>query len=196
MITIIDYGGANLSSLIYSLNRLGVTAQISREAKVIKNSSHIILPGVTSAHTAMKNLADFDLIEVIRSLTQPVLGICLGMQILFDHSDEGDIQCLKIIPGTVKKLIPAENLTVPHMGWNTIENISDDSIMQGIPELSYVYFVHSYAVATGLHTSAVTKHSAMFSAAVKYKNFFGTQFHPERSGAIGSLIIKNFLELT
>ena len=195
MITIIDYGGSNLASLLYSFNRLGVPANISRDAKVINNASHIILPGVTSAPTAMRNLADLGLIDVIRSLTQPVLGICLGMQILFDHSEEGDVQCLKIIPGKVKKLIPTDNLTVPHMGWNELDNISDELIMKQVPEKSYVYFVHSYAVLPGSYTSAMACHGEKFSAAVKYRNYFGTQFHPERSGDIGSLIIKNFLEL-
>lgn len=196
MITIIDYGGSNLASLLYSLNRLGVSANISRDADVIKNASHIILPGVTTAQTAMKNLAELKLVNVIRSLTQPVLGICLGMQILFDYSEEGDVECLKIIPGEVKKLIPSNKLTVPHMGWNALQNISDEFIMKGVPEKSYVYFVHSYAVSVGLHTSAMACHGETFSASVKYRNYFGTQFHPERSGEIGSRIMKNFLELS
>ncbi|MBA3660917.1 MAG: imidazole glycerol phosphate synthase subunit HisH [Gammaproteobacteria bacterium] len=195
MITIIDYGGSNLASLVYSLNRLGVSANISQDAKVITNSSHVLLPGVTSASTAMKNLANLGLIDVIRSLTQPVLGICLGMQILFDHSQEGDITCLSIIPGKVKKLIPSDNLTVPHMGWNALLNVSDIAIMKGVAEQSYVYYVHSYAAPVGSQTTAVTSHSSDFSAAVQCRNYFGAQFHPERSGSVGSLIIKNFLEL-
>lgn len=195
MITIIDYGGSNLASLVYSLNRLGVSANISQDADVITNSSHIILPGVTSANTTMKNLADLGLISVIRSLTQPVLGICLGMQILFDYSEEGEVPCLSIISGSVKKLIPSENLTVPHMGWNALLNVSDEAILKGVSEQSYAYYVHSYAAPVGSHTTAVTTHGADFSAAVQCRNFFGTQFHPERSGSVGSLIIKNFLEL-
>lgn len=195
MITIIDYGGSNLASLLYSFNRLGVSANISRDAKVINHSSHIILPGVTSAPTAMKNLTNLGLIDVIRLLTQPVLGICLGMQILFDHSEEGGVECLKIIPGKVKKLVPSDHLTVPHMGWNALENISDESMMKRVPDKSYVYFVHSYAVLPGSYTTAVACHGEKFSATVNYRNYFGTQFHPERSGDIGSLIIKNFLEL-
>ncbi len=195
MITIIDYGGANLASILYSLNRLGVSANISQDIDMIKKASHIILPGVTSAATAMTNLNNLSLIEVIRSLTQPVLGICLGMQILFDHSEEGDVSCLQIIPGKIKALVPSERLTVPHMGWNTLKKLSDRLIMQNIPDQSHVYYVHSYAAPIGSYTLAVTTHGQHFSAAVQYRNFFGTQFHPERSGTLGSRILKNFLEL-
>lgn len=195
MITVIDYGGSNLSSIIYSLNRLGFSAKISQDAKTIINSSHVILPGVTSAETAMKNLLDLSLIDVIRTLTQPVLGICLGMQILFDHSEEGNVPCLQIIPGNVKGLCPHENVTVPHMGWNAVKKLNNEFIMKNIPDLSYVYYVHSYAAPVGLFTSALTNHGNMFSASVQYRNFFGTQFHPERSGIIGDRILKNFLEL-
>jgi len=194
MITIIDYGGSNLASLLYSLNRLGVSANISQDAEVIKNSSHIILPGVASAQTAMKNLTDLKLINVIRSLNQPVLGICLGMQLLFEHSEEGDVDCLKIIPGKIKKLIPAVDITVPHMGWNALLNICDNSLMQLVPEQSTVYFVHSYAAVVGPYTTAVTRHGVSFSSAINYQNYYGTQFHPERSGVVGAQIIKNFLE--
>lgn len=195
MITIIDYGGSNLASIIYSLNRLGFSANISKDAETIMKSSHIILPGVTSAETAMKNLINLSLVDVIRSLTQPVLGICLGMQILFDHSEEGNIPCLQIIPGNVKALCSRENFTVPHMGWNVIKKLNDEYIMKNIPDVSYVYYVHSFAAPIGLFTSAVTNHGNDFSASVQHRNFFGTQFHPERSGVIGSHILKNFLEL-
>lgn len=195
MITIIDYGGSNLASIVYSLQRLGVVVTISRDVTTIKNSSHIILPGVTSAHVAMKNIIDFSLVDVIRSLTQPVLGICLGMQLLFDYSEEGNVQCLRIIPGKVRALAPTDNLTVPHMGWNTLRKVNDNIILDGIPDSSYVYYVHSYMATIGPCTQAVTCHGETFSAVVQHRNFFGTQFHPERSSAIGSKVLKNFLEL-
>jgi glutamine amidotransferase len=194
MITIIDNGGANLSSVIYSLNRLGVDAEVSHDATVIKKSTHLILPGVTSAATAMKRLASYQLIDVIRSLTQPVLGICLGMQILFEHSEEGKVECLKILRGNVKKLIPMDGITVPHMGWNTINKISSCKLLKDIPDLSYVYYVHSYAADVTQHTCAVTSHGKDFAAIVQCENFYGTQFHPEKSGETGSRILKNFLE--
>jgi glutamine amidotransferase len=195
MITIVDYGGSNLASIMYSLNRLGVSAKISRDKKTIKKSRHVILPGVTSAHTAMNNLIKYSLIDEIRSLTQPVLGICLGMQILFEYSEEWNIPCLLIIPGRVKALIPDKDLSVPHIGWNAIHKINDNLIIRDIPDLSYVYYVHRYVAPIGLFTSAVTSHTCSFSASIQHRNFFGTQFHPERSGPIGARILKNFLEL-
>jgi glutamine amidotransferase len=196
MITIIDSGGANISSIQFSLERLGVTAKLSNDIGVIKKSSHIILPGVGSASSAMKRLTELSLIEVIRSLTQPVLGICLGMQILFDFSEEGNIECLRLIPGKVLKISANDKkLIVPHMGWNTLDLIKSDLIMKDVPNHSYAYFIHSYAAPVGKYTSAMTCYGGNFSAAVQHNNFYGTQFHPERSSVTGSIILKNFLEL-
>ncbi len=196
MITIIDSGGANIASIQFAFERLGVSAELSDDADTIKKSSHIILPGVGSAGSAMKRLKDLSLIEVIRSLTQPVLGICLGMQLLFDFSEEDNIECLGLISGKVLKISSNDKkLIVPHMGWNSL-NITDCKwIMKNVPHLSYAYFIHSYAAPVGKSTSVMTCYGENFSAAVRQNNFYGTQFHPERSSVIGSLILKNFLEL-
>ncbi len=196
MITIIDSGGANIASIQFALERLGVVAELSHDAEIIKKSSHIILPGVGSAGNAMKRLKDYSLTQVIRSLTQPVLGICLGMQILFDFSEEGNIACLGLMPGKVIRIANNDKkLIVPHMGWNTLKIIEDNLIMKGVLNGSYAYFIHSYAVPVGKYTSVMTCYSENFSAAVQHNNFYGTQFHPERSSVIGSIILKNFLEL-
>lgn len=196
MITIIDSGGANIASIQFALERLGVIAELSNEADIIKKSSHIILPGVGSAGSVMKRLKDLALIEVIRSLNQPVLGICLGMQILFDFSEEGNVECLGLIPGKVLKIATNDKrLIVPHMGWNTLDIIESKLIMKDVPNGSYAYFIHSYAAPVGKHTSVMACYGENFSAAVQHNNFYGTQFHPERSSVIGSLILKNFLEL-
>lgn len=196
MITIIDSGGANISSILFALERLGATAQLSNNADVIRKSSHIILPGVGSAKSIMECLKKYSLIQVICSLTQPVLGICLGMQILFDFSEEADVECLGLIPGRIRKLFSNDKtLTVPHMGWNTLDIAKNDLIMRNVPNHSYAYFIHSYAAPVGKYTSVKTRHGENFSAAVQHNNFYGTQFHPERSGSIGSVILKNFLEL-
>jgi glutamine amidotransferase len=196
MITIVDSGGANISSIQFCLERLGVTARLSNHADVIKKSSHIILPGVGSAASAMKCLNENSLTQVIRSLTQPVLGICLGMQILFDFSEEGNTDCLGLIPGKIRRMSANDmKLIVPHMGWNTINVIENDLIMKNVINHSYAYFIHSYAAPVGKYTSAITCYGGGFSAAVQRNNFFGTQFHPERSSFTGSIILKNFLEL-
>lgn len=194
MISIIDSKGANIASIQFALERLGVNAELSHDAEMIKKSSHIILPGVGSAGSAMKHLKDLSLIEIIRSLTQPVLGICLGMQLLFDFSEEDNVECLGLISGKVQK-INDKNLIVPHMGWNTLNIIEHKQIMKDVPNLSYAYFIHSYAAPVGKYTSAITCYGENFSAAVQYKNFYGTQFHPERSSVVGSIILKNFLEI-
>lgn len=196
MITIIDSGGANISSIQFAFERLGVSAALSNDADVIKKASHIILPGVGSAGSVMRHLKAHALIDVIRSLTQPVLGICLGMQILFDYSEEENSHCLGLITGKVIKLSAKHNaLIVPHMGWNNLAIINNDSILQDVPNHSYVYFVHSYAAPVGKYTAAKTCYGADFSAAIQQNNFYGTQFHPERSSVTGSIILKNFLEL-
>ena len=195
MITIINSGGANISSIQFALERLGVVAKLSHDADTIKQSSHIILPGVGSAGSVMKRLKDYSLIEVIRSFTQPVLGICLGMQILFDCSEEGNSECLGLIPGKVFKITANDKkLIVPHMGWNTLDIIESKPIMQDVPNGSYAYFIHSYAAPVGKYTVAIACYGENFSAVVQHNNFYGTQFHPERSSVIGSMILKNFLD--
>jgi len=195
MITIVDSGGSNIASIKFMLERLGLKAEFSRDAEVIKKSSHVILPGVGSAAVAIGCLKKHGLFDVLRSLTQPVLGICLGMQLFFDFSEEGGVACLGLISGRVKKISKRDGLSIPHMGWNTVKLIKANPIMNNIADNSYVYFTHSYAVQVNEHTFAVTDYGEEFSAVIQYKNFFGTQFHPERSGEIGMTILKNFLRL-
>src|SRR6476620_1172485 len=144
MISIVDSGGANIASIKYALQRLNVNANLTCDPNTIKQSSHVILPGVGAAGTAMSMLHATSLVNVIRELTQPVLGICLGMQLLFDYSEEGGIPCLQLIPGNIRKL-SAYNLIVPHMGWNNLVIIFDDPLLQDIPNHSYAYYTHSYA---------------------------------------------------
>jgi glutamine amidotransferase len=195
MITIVASGGSNIASIKFMLERLGLTAQFSCDAEVIKKSSHIILPGVGSAAIAVACLKKYRLFDVLRSLTQPVLGICLGMQLFFEFSAEGEVACLGLIPGRVKKISKKEGLSIPHMGWNTVKIIKENPIMNNIADNSYFYFTHSYVAPITEYTSALTSYAEEFPAVIQYKNFFGTQFHPERSGEVGTTILKNFLRL-
>jgi len=196
MITIVESGGANIASIQCALARLGVNAELSRDPNTIRQSSHVILPGVGSAGNAMQQLQKNSLVDVIPALTQPVLGICLGMQLLFDFSAENDSECLGIIPGKINKLTSKhEKLIVPHMGWNTLTILERNRLLKNIPIHSYSYFVHSYAASIGKFTCASTFYGENFSAVVQKNNFYGTQFHPEKSSVVGSIILKNFLEL-
>jgi imidazole glycerol-phosphate synthase subunit HisH len=195
MITIVDSVGSNIASIKFMLERLGVKAELSCDAKTIKNSSHVILPGVGSAAMAMTYLRKYQLLDTLCSLTQPVLGICLGMQLYFDFSEEDDIDCLGLIPGRIKKIPKKEGLSIPHMGWNSLQIIKENPLLNNIADNSYVYFTHSYIAPVAAYTLAITSYGEEFSAVIQYKNYFGTQFHPERSGAVGMMILKNFLEL-
>lgn len=193
MLAVVDSGVANLTSVMAALQRLGAEATVTAEAAVIAGAERIILPGVGSAGAAMARLREKKLEDVLKGLTQPVLGICLGMQIMFESSAEGGA-CLGIMPGRVEKLPSLPSMPVPHMGWNQIRQCRS-ALLEGIEEGSYVYFVHSYAAPVGDVTLAVTDYSAAFSAAVGRGNFFGCQFHPERSGAVGGRILGNFLRV-
>lgn len=195
MITIVDSGGANIASIIFALKRLGVTAQLSCDAEVIRASSHVILPGVGSAETAMRRLQQCNLVGVLQSLTQPVLGICLGMQLLFDFSEEGSASCLGIIPGKIKKIADQPDLSVPHMGWNRLTITQSHLLTKGVDNHAYMYFAHSYVAPITEYTCSVACYGENFSAVVAKNNFFGTQFHPERSSEMGAKILRNFLEL-
>lgn len=195
MITIVDSGGANIASILFALERLGASALVSCDPFEITKASHVILPGVGAADNIMQRLHSLALADVIRNLTQPVLGICVGMQVLFEFSEEGDVVCLNKIPGKVKKLEVNDQLVLPHMGWNRLAMTSDSPLLHNIPDASYAYFVHSFAVPVLVSTCAVTHYGQSFSAVVQHQNFFGTQFHPERSGALGRQMLKNFLEL-
>jgi len=192
-VLIIDSGGANLASLQFALERLGARSHVSRNPLEIASASRVILPGVGSARDAMRRLAAADLIDCLRRLAQPVLGICLGMQLLFDTSEEGATQCLGVLPGKVQRLTGGPGLPVPHMGWNQLIAREPDGLLEGLGHGPYMYFVHSYAVPLGAHSCASTDYGGEFAAVVHERNFWGTQFHPERSGAAGARLLANFL---
>ena len=199
-LAIIDSGGANISSVKHALKRLGADSVFTADAETIRTADRVILPGVGAAGTAMARLGALGLVECIRRLQQPVLGICLGMQLLFDRSDEDHqgkdgVECLGIIPGTLKKLKPAEGVRIPHMGWNTTSVEVEDSLLNGLPEQPWFYFVHSYFAPSGDYTIASCTHGETFTAIVRKDNFYGVQFHPERSARHGARLLANFLEL-
>lgn len=194
MIAIIDYKMGNLRSVENALKRLGAEFCVTADPVVIRSADRVLLPGVGNAAEAMENLRKAGLVEVIRSLRRPVLGICVGMQVMCRHSEEGDVECLNIFDARVKRFVPAPDVKVPHMGWNRISNL-ESKLFKGLDGGSYVYFVHSYYPELCPDTIATSHHGVMFSAALKYENFYGTQFHPEKSGDVGERIIENFLKL-
>ena len=194
MIAIIDYKMGNLRSVENALKRLGAEFCVTADPDIIRAADRVLLPGVGNAAEAMHNLREAGLVEVIRSLRRPVLGICVGMQVMCRHSEEGDVECLNIFDSHVKRFTPAPDLKVPHMGWNQIGNL-ESKLFKGLDGGSYVYFVHSYYPELCPDTIATSRHGVMFSAALKYENFYGTQFHPEKSGDVGERIIENFLKL-
>ena len=194
MIAIVDYKMGNLRSVENALRRLGADFVVTADADVIRRADKVLLPGVGNAAEAMDNLRAADLVDVIRSLRQPVLGICVGMQVMCRHSEEGDVDCLGIFDARVKRFLPAPEVKVPHMGWNRIGNL-ETKLFKDLDGGSYVYFVHSYYPELCPDTIATATHGVMFSAALKYENFYGTQFHPEKSGDVGERIISNFLKL-
>lgn len=194
MIAIVDYKMGNLRSVENALRRLGADFTVTADADVIRRADKVLLPGVGNAAEAMENLRAAALVDVIRSLRQPVLGICVGMQVMCRHSEEGDVDCLGIFDARVKRFVPAPDVKVPHMGWNRIGNL-ETKLFKDLEGGSYVYFVHSYYPELCPDTIATATHGVMFSAALKYENFYGTQFHPEKSGDVGERIISNFLKL-
>ena len=191
---IIDSGGANIASLRVALSRLGTQSVVTTDHDVIQRAPRVFLPGVGSANDAMSRLRIAGLDQLIPTLKQPLLGICLGMQILFERSDEGPSKTLGAIPGSVDKLTSAPGLPVPHMGWNQLVQTKPDPLLDGVSPLDYVYFVHSYAVPAGEFTVASTDYGSNFTAVARRDNFCGTQFHPERSGVVGARILANFLK--
>jgi glutamine amidotransferase len=195
-VVIIASGGANIASLQYALQRLGTPSEVSAEPERIRAASHVILPGVGAAADAMMRLRQRQLHAVIPALRQPVLGICLGMQLLFESSEEGPADCLGVIPGRAARLKSAPGLPVPHMGWNTVHALRTHPLLEGLERGDYAYFVHSYALCLSEATLASTEYGGAFSACVQWRNFYGAQFHPERSAAVGARLLQNFLALT
>lgn len=192
-LAVIDSGGANLGSVLHALRRLGAEPVLTSDARRIREAERVILPGVGAAATAMDALERAGLPAVIRELTQPVLGICLGLQLLFESSAEGDAQCLGILPGRVQKLPAAPGLRLPHMGWNRIEWRQGDPLARGFDGDEWFYFVHGYAAPIE-HAVALGQHGTRFAAVVRRANFAACQFHPEKSAAAGARLLQNFLE--
>jgi glutamine amidotransferase len=195
MIAIVDITGNNLTSLSNAIDRLGYSYQLTHDLDQIQNANTVILPGVGTALSGMNALQTYDLVEVIRSLKQPVLGICLGMQLLLEHSEEDNVACLGVIPGNATKLNPSKLNPVPHMGWNKLLWTKKSVLGAGLSQEEYLYFVHSYALKNIEHAIARCHYTEEFTAIVNKDNFFGMQFHPEKSAVPGLTLLKNFLEL-
>jgi glutamine amidotransferase len=194
-LAIIDSGGANIASLQFAIERLGVPATLTTDAKVLREASHVILPGVGAAADCMSRLRSAGLVDTIRALKQPVLGICVGMQLLFESSEEGDVSCLGLLPGRVRRFARRDGLPVPHMGWNQLEFQRASPLLENIGAGDHVYFVHSYAAPVSDLSVATAVYGDPFSALVGRGNIFGAQFHPERSARTGAALLRNFLRL-
>jgi len=198
-VAIIDNGGANIASLRFALERLGASSHLTADPVQLRAARRVILPGVGAAADAMARLQALGLVDLIPQLTQPVLGICLGMQLLFARSEEGDdgedTECLGIIAERVSRLPARPDFPVPHMGWNQLSIRTPCPLLAGVRDGDYCYFVHSFAAPTGPWTLATTDYGGEFSAAVRHENFLGVQFHPERSAGVGSRVLSAFLEL-
>lgn len=192
-VAIIDGGGANIASLRYALARLGVNGELTADPAAIQSASHVILPGVGAARAAMDRLQQKGLDTLIPQLTQPVLGICLGLQLLFERSEENDTRCLGILKGVVRRFEAAPGRPVPHMGWNQVVATRNSPLLAEVPDGGYFYFVHSYAAEPGPATVGQSTYGWPFSAVVESGNFLATQFHPERSGVLGARVLENFL---
>lgn len=191
-IAIVKYNAGNVQSVEFALNRLGISPAITDDPDALRSADKVIFPGVGEASSAMSYLKARGLDKVLVSLKQPFLGICLGMQLMCRFSEENDTECLGIFEKNVKKFPPTDK--VPHMGWNTIKNFNSE-LLNGINEYSYVYFVHSFYAETGSETSCVSDYIMPFSAGLQKDNFYGFQFHPEKSSTVGAQILKNFIEL-
>ncbi|WP_386341818.1 imidazole glycerol phosphate synthase subunit HisH [Xanthomonas citri pv. citri] len=195
-VALIDAGGANLGSVRYALERLGVDARLVRDAAGLQGAQRVILPGVGAAPEAMSRLRAQGLVEPLRELQVPLIGICLGMQLLFEHSEEGDVECLGLLPGIVRHMTPALGIRIPHMGWNQLVPMRDSALLAGLPERASAYFVHGYAAPVTADTVAACDHGGLFTAVVQNGLRSGAQFHPERSADTGARILRNFLEMS
>jgi glutamine amidotransferase len=194
-VVLVDAGGTNIGSVRYALQRLGVDAALTSDATMIGTADKVILPGVGAAGPGMARLRELGLVDTLRALTQPVLGVCLGMQLLCAHSEEGDTACLGLIDAPVRRFTEAPGRRVPHMGWNRLVARQAHSLLTSLGDDEQAYFVHSYAVPVGNWTLAISEYGEAFSAVIARDNFHGMQFHPERSAAVGAKLLKNFLDL-
>jgi glutamine amidotransferase len=191
-LVIVDAGGANLGSLRAAFARLGIDAPVTTDAARIAAARRVLLPGVGSASVVMARLRALDLVDTIRALRQPLLGICVGMQVLYERSDEGDVECLGLVPGNVRALAPSRAARVPHMGWNRVRRCGTTPLLE---DDGYAYFVHSFAADADGHAVAECEHGTRFAAAVRDGNRHGVQFHPERSGEWGARVLARFAAL-
>ena len=195
MITVIEIGCANTASVLWALERQGAQVRLSSDATEIAAAEKVVLPGVGAAGYAMSRIHELGLFDAIRHIKVPLLGVCLGQQLLFDSSTEGDVDCLGLIPGQVTKMESTEGLVVPHMGWNQLDVTCDDPLTAGVNTGDFAYFVHSFVCPVNDFTLAACTYGRPFAAMVRKGNVWGCQFHPERSSAAGALILKNFLSL-
>lgn len=191
---LIDAGGANLGSVRYALERLGVEVRMVRGPSGLEGVQRVILPGVGAAAEGMRRLHAQDLVQPLRGLQVPLMGICLGMQLLFERSEEGEVECLGLLPGVVRRLHPAVGVRVPHMGWNKLLALRESPLLDSVPAGSSAYFVHSYAAPVTSDTVAACHHGGLFTAVVQRGRLCGAQFHPERSAGPGARILRNFIE--
>ena len=194
-VVLVDAGGTNIGSVRYALQRLGVDAALTSDAAQIRAADKVILPGVGAAGPGMARLRELGLVDLMRSLTQPVLGVCLGMQLLCEHSEEGDTECLGVISAQVSRFEATPDRCVPHMGWNRLSPRVSHPLLKDLQNGDWAYFVHSYAVPLGSYTLVGSEYGSGFSAVIGSRNFHGMQFHPERSASVGAKLLKNFLDL-
>ena len=193
-VAVVDYKGGNVQSVLFALERLGAKAILTADPAVLRRADKVLFPGEGEASSAMDALRDAGLIDVLPTLTQPFLGICLGMQLLGLHSEEHETPLLGLLPFNVQRFVPDHDHKVPHMGWNNLQALRGP-LFEGLSGADHVYFVHSYFAPVGAYTTAQASHPAVFSAAVQHRNFHGVQFHTEKSGAVGTRILANFLAL-
>jgi len=194
-VALLAYGAGNLASVQFALERLGATVRLVSDADGINEAERLILPGVGAAGYAMSRLRELKLVEPIRAFARPLLGVCLGQQLLFESSDEGDAELLGLIPGRVRRMQPGPGLTVPHMGWSRLSRERDDPLLEGLTDGGWAYFVHGFVCPDGSATLARADYGGPVPAVVRSGLRWGCQFHPERSAAAGARILKNFLEL-
>ena len=195
-VAVVAYGAGNVASVQFALERLGASVRLTDDPAVVADAERVILPGVGAAGYAMTRLADLGLIEPLRAFSRPLLGVCLGQQLLFERSEEGDgVRMLGVIPGAVRRLAPEGDLPVPHMGWSRLARDRDDPLMDGVTDGGYAYFVHGFVCPDGPATLARADYGGAVPAVVRSANRWGCQFHPERSAEAGATILKNFLGL-